>query len=352
MNKRKLLIIGAIAIIALVSLIYGIKHHRNQSRAIQDTVIVEATHVIVGDIPLQAKAVGTLSAAKNVEITPEFAGLVSAVLFQDGTFVKQGTPLIQLDDKVFKSKAESAKAALFYSETNFKRMQLLGKQGVIAKQAIDSALAELKQKQADAEQSQVALDKMKLIAPFDGVLGKSQVSPGNYVTVGQSLVSLTDIQHLRVEYSISEKYLPQLKLGQTVKITTNAYPGKEFVGKVSYISPTINAEDRTISLYADITNEDRSLTAGLFVSATQFLGVNKNAILVPAESLLATIDGQKVFKIVDGKAISAPVKIGERTSASAQIIEGITQNDVIVTAGQEKLKDGMPVEIKSESMKK
>lgn len=351
MKKTNLIKMCIAVLFVLIIVGYFIKHHHGNKNGAHETVIVEAEKVRIGDIPIQATAVGTLSAAQSVQITPEFAGQVEAILFKDGAFVNKGTPLIQLDDKVNRSKMESTKAALFYSETNYKRMLLLGKQGAISKQAIESAHADLKQKQADAQENQVTLEKMKLIAPFDGVLGKCQVSPGDHVTTGQAMVMLTDIHHLRVEYSVSEKFLPQLKIGQQVTVITSAYPDKKFVGQVAYISPTINAEDRTISVYAEIPNEDRLLTAGLYVNVTQFLGQQSNSVLVSPQSIVPTIDGQKIFKIEKGKAVSVAVTIGQRDADRVQILQGISPEDIVVTAGQDKLKDGVSVEVKLESEK-
>ena len=340
-KKRLYLLIGAAIIAAGIFYFY----HSHAKPLAANKISVEAGLVQSGDIPIQAQAIGTLTAEKSIEITPEMTGHVAKILFRDGTFVKQGTPLIQLDDKVYKAKLESAKANLFYSETNYNRMSLLGKKGVVAKQAVEQAFADLKEKKASAAESQVAVEKMQLVAPFDGMVGKSKVSPGNYVSIGQGLVSLVDTQHLRVEYSIAEKYLSSLKQDQEVKITTNAYPGKEFSGKVTYISPTINTENRTMTLYATIPNENNLLTAGLFVNITHFLGIEHNSLIIPSQSLTATIDGQLVYKIVDGKAVSTPVTIGQRTKDHVQIISGLTQNDKIVTVGQQKLKDGSAVEV-------
>lgn len=321
-------------------------HHSQKNIGHPDATIVEAEPVKTGDIPIQAQAIGALTAEKNVEITPEIAGQVSQILFKDGSFVQKGTPLIQLDDKVLRAKLESAKANLFYSETNYKRMLQLGKHGAISQQAIDQSFADLKEKKATAEESQVAVEKMLLKAPFDGMTTKVKVSPGHYVSVGQELVSLVDIKHLRVEYSVSERYLPSLKLNQDIKITTSAYPGKEFIGRVSYISPTINPENRTITLYATLPNEDGLLTSGLFVNITHFLGKETNALLIPAHSLTATMEGQVVYKIVNGKAISTPIVIGQRTDKDVQVISGLSKNDIIVVAGQQKIKDGAAVEIR------
>lgn len=339
-------------IILVVILLSGIwflakSNQKSPKLPIQDAVLVEARKVSKGLIPIEANTVGTLVASRTIQITPEVAGKIADILVHDGDFVKEDTPLIQLDDTVYKVKADSAKGHLTYSAENYKRMVTLGKKGAISQQAIDQALADLKEKKAIAEESTVLAQKMLLIAPFNGKLGKIKVNPGEYVNVGQGLVSLTDIHNLRVEYNISEKYLRFIKQGQQVTLTTTAYPGKEFYGKVAFIAPTINTEDRTISLYADVPNQDGLLTAGLYVNVTHLLGTEDEAILVPAVSLVATIDGQQVYKIVNGKAMAVPVKLGQRTKDQVQITHGLLLEDIVVTSGQHKLKDGTPVKIKS-----
>ncbi len=351
LSKRKIILLIVIVFVVFSLLILLVKHYRAKGKQSPDFVVVEVEQVKLSNIPIEVKAVGTLVAAKSVQITSEFTGLVADIYFQDGALVRQGAPLIQLDNKVQKSQAESTKAALNYSETNYKRMVLLGKQGVISRQAIESAQADLKQKQADAQENEIKVDKMHFVALFAGVVGKSNVNVGDYVTVGKALVTLTDIQHLRVEYTVAEKFFPELKIGQEIKVTTNAYPNKEFSGKIAYIAPTINPEDRTIALYADIPNEDRLLTAGLFVNVTHLLGNQINALLISPQSLVPTIEGEKIFKVVQGKAVSVPVMTGQRNTDSVQIIQGITQSDIIITAGQEKLKDGMSVTFNSEQKK-
>lgn len=187
---------------------------------------------------------------------------------------------------------------------------------------------------------------MRLAAPFDGVVSKCQVSLGNYVLAGQPLVTLTDMQSLRAEFSVSEKYLSLLKLGQTVKIATAAYPEKVFEGKIAYISPTIDAADRTIALYALVANPSSLLTAGLSVSIMQSLGSQNNTIMVPARSIMATLDGQQVYKIFHNKAYAVPVIIGQRNEENVEILQGLSEKDLIVVAGQQKLHDDVEVLIK------
>ncbi len=346
-KKSKIISIILLGIV-LATAWYMVKYRHAKAGPVQDSVVVEIDKVKLGNIPIEAQSVGTLVASQSIQISPEVAGQVARILVNDGAFVKKGTPLIQIEDTVKKVKAESAKANFHYSQTNYNRLVILGKKGVISQQAIDQALADLKEKKALAEENRVLAEKMLLVAPFDGTLGKVKTNPGEFVAVGQQIATLTDIKNLRVEYNISEKYLAHIKKGQLVTLTTTAYPGKEFFGHVAYVAPTINTEDRTISLYADVPNASGMLTAGLFVNVKHVLGKDSNVLMIPAVSLVATIDGQQVFKVIQGKAVAVPVKIGQRTIDQVQITQGLSLNDVVVTSGQHKIKDGTPVKPKSE----
>src|SRR3990167_3716286 len=164
MTKKKNIIVGLVII--SISLWYAGKYYFHPNAQEADEVWVQVTEVKTSALPMEVKAIGTLT-ARSVEITPELAGHVEKIFFKDGTDVQQGTPLIQLYDAIYKAKYSSTKAKLAYSENNFKRMTLLGKRGAIAQQAIDMAEVELKERKAEAEESEVLLNKMKLLAPFD-----------------------------------------------------------------------------------------------------------------------------------------------------------------------------------------
>lgn len=343
MTKKKIIL----SMIVVVAVSWGLVRYYSKAVAPNpDGVWVQASAVKETSLSLEAHATGTL-VARSVEITPEVAGHVEKILFKDGSFVERGTPLIELDDAVFKAQFQSAKAHLAYSENDYKRKLSLGKQGAITQQAIDQAEADVKEKRAIAREKEVMLNKMTLTAPFDGVVGKREVHPGDYVTIGRGLVRLTDTKHLRVEYNVGEKYLPLLKQGQEVKITTTAYPGKVFTGRVSYISPTINTDNRSVSLYAEIANDANLLAPGMFVNAVQTLGKNEHALMIPARSLVPILDGEQVYKVVDGKAYSITILIGKREKDDVQVMQGLSVGDMVITDGQLKVKNGMSVKIKS-----
>jgi membrane fusion protein (multidrug efflux system) len=345
-RKKKFILCGLI----LMLLVFVVQKFRSRSHLPDmPATVVQASAVKEAPIPVEVHAIGTLVAAHNIEITPEMPGHVVKILFQDGALVEAGASLIQLNDAAYKTKYQAAKARLALSENKFQRVTQLAKKNFVSKQTMDEVEADLKERRADAEESEVMLNRMRLSAPFAGVVGKSKVNPGDYVTTGQPLVTLTDVKHLRIEFSVPERYLSSLKIGQDVKITTVAYPGREFVGKLAFIAPTINADNRSIALYAEIPNSDGVLKAGMFVDVMQSLGSEQHALMVPSRALVATMDGQQVYKVVSGKASAITVMIGKRVGDTVQITQGLTAGDVVITDGQLKVKNGMPVKMKEVS---
>lgn len=343
MNKKYL----ALSVLVLVIAMTGIyRHYRTASQVDLGAVLVQAVLVTQKNVPQEVHAIGTL-VGRSVDVSPEVSGHIKQVLFHDGAEVKKGDVLMQLDDEIFKAKADSANTKLQYSLKNFNRMIFLGKKGVITKQAIDQAEADLKESKAQAIESNVMLKKMQLVAPFDGSVSKSKVNPGDFVNIGQEVVTLTDTKHLRIEYNLAENLFAKLKTGQDVRVSASAYPAKTFNGKVSYISPTINIDNRSIALYAEVPNENGELAAGMFVDVIQTLGSNEKMVTVPAKSLVPTLDGEQVYKIVDGKAYAVTVSVGNRSNDQVEIIRGLSSGDKVITDGQMKVKDGALVKTKS-----
>jgi membrane fusion protein (multidrug efflux system) len=341
MIRKKMIILAGIVVILLAAFIY---HHQKKPVLVNDqSVDVTVQKVKVGSIPLTLETVGTLIAAKSVKISPEISAKITKILFKDGSFVEADTPLIQFDNGLSAAKLNAATADLDVSIKNYERMQILAKKGVISKQEIEKAYADLQEKKSSVKEIQVLSNQMLLVAPFAGVLDKAKVSEGNFVTVGQELVTLTDTHHLHIEYTVPETFLGLLKADQTVSISSTAFPNKQFIGKVSFIAPTINTQDRTVSVYAEIPNDDQTLLAGMFVQVIHSFGEKNKALLIPALSLMATIDGQQVYKVVDGKALAVPVTIGQRNDDDVQVVKGLTANDEVIVAGQFKIKDGTPV---------
>jgi membrane fusion protein, multidrug efflux system len=334
-----------LVILTLALSLFLFKHNQHGKLQTDDVTLVEVSQAKQSHLLEEAQAIGSLVSTKSIQITPEIAGQVAQILVADGVYVRAGTPIIQLNDDIYQAKLESANAQLKASTATFERMQSLAKRGIVSPADLEKAQVDFKMKKAAVAENKATLAKMLLLAPFDGVVGKVTVSPGEHVVVGQAIVSLTDIEHLRVEYCLSDKYLTSIKLGQTVTIIASDFPGKKFTGKVSYIAPTINTQDRTIAIYAAVPNEDHALTAGMFVNVTQALGVKEDALMIPAKSLVATIDGYQVYKVVAGKANAVPIITGQHTLNDVQVLQGLTVGDNVIITGQQKIRDGSAVKI-------
>lgn len=326
----------------LMTLILLWRHfHANQPPAAA-VVLVNVAPVKTQLLANTIKAIGTVNAA-SIEVTPETAGHIASIAFSDGAVVKRGDTLIQLDDSILKAKLQSMTAQYQFSQQSYARLKQLANKGVVAAQTLDAAFADMKEKKAALDEASVTDAKMKLVAPFDGMVGQRKVNPGDYVNPGQGVVTLTDTEHLRVEYNLPEKYLSQVHIGQAVQITTAAYPGKIFTGTIAYLSPTINPENRTIAVYAILSGNHERLASGLFVDVTQTLNQAKQALMVPARSLVPVLNGNQIYKVVDGKAVSVDVQVGARNESAVEIIKGIKVGDEVVTDGQMKLRNGQPV---------
>ena len=341
--KKFLTFIFLILIIAGVYVVYHYAEKPSAEPAAKNVALVTVAKVQKMNIPRVVRAIGSLTASQAIQVSPQIAGQIEKIYFRDGSVVSEGTPLMQLDDTVDKAQLHSAEADLALSEMNFKRINRLAKTGATSEQELDKALADLKDKRAEVKVKQAMLDKMLLSAPFSGVLGASAVSAGEYVQVGQSLVSLTDIANLKVEYNVPENDLAQLKIGQTVTLTSSAFPQQKFTGTVSFVSATVNPVERTVSVHAKVANPNNVLSPGMFVQVTQKLGTIENALVIPTISLYTTIDGEKVYKVNDGKVTSVKVKVGERMNDTVQILKGVAVGETLVTTGQQNLKDGMEI---------
>lgn len=309
------------------------------------SVLVAVAPVVQKNLNKTYKTVGTLESVQEVNVSPEIAGQVKAILFEQGKFVKAGTVLVQLDSSTYQAKLLAAKAALESSRIDYLRTQQLIQKNVFAKSALDTTQLTYQQKEADLQSAQSDLDKTTIRAPFDGVLGARKINLGEYVTAGQALVSLTDIANLKAVYQLPEDYLGQVKTGQKVQITTKTSGSKSYEGRVNFVAPTINLNTRSFEVQAAVPNPNAELAPGQFINITQFLTEDRSALLVPRRAVVATVSGPIVYRVVNGKAVATPVKTGQETKNNIQILSGLNVGDKVVTDGTQDLSDGMSVKV-------
>jgi membrane fusion protein (multidrug efflux system) len=309
------------------------------------SVSVEATKVVTAPMPQTITAVGSLRSDESVTLRPESAGRISAITFQEGQRVAKGVPLVKLDPAIPEAEYAQAKANLTLAKAKFDRAVDLANRNYISGQAKDEAENSYKVAQATLQLAEAKLAKTDIRAPFAGIIGLRSVSIGDYVKEGADLVNLEAIDPLKVDFRVPETYLRQVQPGQSLTITLDALPGKQFDGKVAAVNPLIDAAGRAVVIRAQVRNQDTVLRPGMFARVRLITKDQADAMVVPEQALVPQGTERYVFKIIDNKAVRVKVETGQRRDGKLEVISGLAPGDLIVTAGQLKIRDGSPVSV-------
>ncbi len=305
---------------------------------------VETVKVSASAFQDDIAAVGSLKSNESVVLRPEIAGRIAALHLREGMPVARGAELVALDAATQVAELRQAEANLALAQANYKRTEELYQKKFVSERARDESAASLKVLEAAVALARAKLQKTQLRAPFAGIVGIRNVSVGDYVKEGQELINIEDIDSLKVDFRLPESYLARLDKGQSVEVSTDAVPGQTFKGTLDAIDPLIDAAGRAISLRAHLANPELKLRPGMFVRVRLAFGGERQGLAVPEEALVPAGNDNYVFKVVEGKAQRAMVKIGQRRGPTVEIVEGLKAGDEVVTAGQLKLRDGVPVQ--------
>lgn len=304
---------------------------------------VETARVSANDLAIDVSAVGSLRSNESVVLRPEIAGRIATINFKDGAVVGKGTLLVGLDASTQLAELAQAKANLDLARANQARNRDLFEKKFISRQSLDNSDATLKVQEAAVTLAQAKLDKMRLTAPFSGVVGIRNVSVGDYVKEGQDLINLEDISVLKVDFRLPESTFAQLKPGQRVEVSSDALPGQQFEAVLDAVNPLIEASGRSIACRAHLSNTDARLRPGMFVRVRLVFEQRNGVLLIPEQALMPDSQAAFVFRVVDGKATRTVVQTGLRRAGQVEVTEGLHAGDEIVSAGQLKLQDGAPV---------
>ncbi len=257
----------------------------------------------------------------------------------------KGAPLVRLDAAVTDAELQQARANLVLAKSKFDRAVDLARQNFISGQAKDEAENNYKVAQAAVALVEAKLAKTEIKAPFAGIIGLRVVSVGDYVKEGADLVNLEAIDPLKVDFRVPETFLRQVQVGQSVEVALDALPGKSYDGKVLALNPLVDAAGRAIVIRAQVKNQDAALRPGMFARVRLITRAEREALVLPEEALVPQGTEQFVFRIVDGKATRVKVETGQRRDGKVEVVSGVDKGDVIVTAGQLRLRDGAPVRV-------
>lgn len=331
--------------VALVVLIHPVPVLGQQKSAEPPPMPVKVAPVTRETLNVEVTAVGTLRADETVVIRPEIAGRVAVLHFKEGQAVQQGEPLVTLDQDEYRAQLASSAAQLALEESSFRRLQDLDRKNLTSQQNLDEARAKLDAARAQQELNRVRLDKTVIRAPFDGTIGLRQVSPGAYVKPGDDIANLEGLGSMKLDFRAPETYLARLAVGQTLAVRVDAYPDQRFEGAIYAIEPGVDEETRTVLLRARLPNKGNKLRPGLFARVNLVLERRENALVAPEQAIVPV--GQKtfVYRVVDGKAVMTPVKLGLRRPGQVEILEGVNAGDQVITDGQLKIRDGATVSV-------
>jgi membrane fusion protein, multidrug efflux system len=301
--------------------------------------------VAKGPLTERVTAVGSIRSDESVVISSEIAGRIIDILFKEGRPVERGAPLITLDDSVYQAELHQAEAKRLLAEQSNQRVTELFTRKIASASSRDEAESNLAVSNAAMELAKAHIEKTKIVAPFAGIVGLRQVSVGEYITPGQALVGLDAIDPIKVDFKVPEKYLPTVHTGQSIEIKVDAYPNETFKGEVYAIDPRVDIEGRSIFIRARVPNDDQKLRPGQFARVTLIHEVKPDALTVPEAAIVPKGEDQFVFKVVDGKALLSRVSIGTRREGRVELVEGVAAGELVITAGQLKIRDGAAVTV-------
>ncbi|MGE0357296.1 MAG: efflux RND transporter periplasmic adaptor subunit [Burkholderiales bacterium] len=308
-------------------------------------ILVEAAAVSVQKLPRSITTVGSLRSDETIVVRPEVAGRVAGIAFKEGERVAADSVLLSLDDSVQRAELARAEANLALSRTKHERALELRDKGFISVQAIDEAENNLRVAQAEAQLARARLAKTRIRAPFDGIVGLRQVSPGDYVKEGQDLVNLEKTDPLKMDFRVPEIRHADVRDGQSLQLTVDALPDHLFEGRVYAINPLLDASGRALVIRARVPNPRAQLRPGMFARVRLLTAQSVDSLVVPEESIFTVGEDRFVYRIVEGRAERRKVETGLRAGGKVEIASGLAATDRVVTAGHIKLREGASVRV-------
>lgn len=304
------------------------------------------------------KATGSLRAIKGVDVTTEIPGMVQSIHFKPGTEVTKGTLLVKLKDSTERAQLQVLQASRDLAQRTFDRDKAQYAIKAISKQALENDQANLNSLIAQVNEQKTIIAKKMIQAPFDGKLGVNLVNPGQYLNAGDKIVTLQSLQPIFVDFYLPQQELVEIKVGQAVTLTTDTFPQQKFVGKITTINPKVETNTRNVQVEATIDNPQHLLLPGMFGTVEINVNQTKQYLTLPQTAISFNPYGEIAYIISEngqdkeGKPLLVAkqtfVKVGPTRGDQISILEGLKEDDWVVTGGQLKLKNGSHVQINND----
>lgn len=310
-------------------------------RALKVSGLVVSGRALAEDV----RGVGTLLANEEAVLRPEVAGKVESIGFREGSHVEKGALLVKLVDSDYRAQLAKSQSQLQLRRADVERKKRLLAINGVSQQELDEAVNQVVATESDIAYTQALIAKTEIRAPFAGVVGLRNVSVGSTVDRSDVIVSVQQLDPMKLDFSLPEKYAATVRVGATVTFAVEGVPG-EGRATVVAIEPRIDAETRTLKVRARATNRGERLFPGAFARVEYGLSRSKDAILLPTDCVVPVLKGKKVFVVRNGVAISRPITTGLRTESSVEVLSGLVFGDTVITTGLLQLRDSTRVDVK------
>lgn len=321
------------------------KQPMGDQKAMNVDGIIAETKLTIGNI----NTTGTLISDEEVDIKSEVAGRITQILFREGQAINKGQLMVKLNDDDLQAEMKKIEIEIKLAEDKENRQKQLLAASAVSKDDYEITMTNLQLLKANAEILKTKIAKTRIVAPFSGIVGLKEVSPGAFIDNGKIITTLQSIRPLKLEFSIPEKYSAYVQNSNEVTFKV-VQSNDEYKAKVFARDPKIDLNTRTIRIRALYPNSSGKLLPGSFADIRIPIGSQQKGIMIPTIAYIPDINGARVFIVKNGEAMSVPVKSGLRTENNVQIIEGISDGDTVLTTGILQLKPKTPVSVNIKSL--
>lgn len=305
-------------------------------------VAVQVVTARASELPRTLPAIGSLQSPESTIVASEVAGTTIAIDIPEGRYVTAGHLLARVDDAEARAAVSVARARLTNARARLTRIRSLHGSGVSSQQALDDAVAEFDAAQGEIDEAETRLRKTDIRAPFAGMLGLRQVNQGQYLSPGDPVVGITQVDPLELEFSLPQQHAGELALGQLVLGTVGPC-GQRFEARVDAIDPSVDPATRAVRLQAAVPNPDGKLLPGMAARVRLVVGAIADGVVIPQEAIIRQGTKHLVY-VVDGegRARQREVTLGTFFVDGVHVLTGVDPGDTVVAAGHQKLQPGAP----------
>lgn len=350
MNKKQ--IIWTIVIIAIIALLTLFKISSNKSQSANNgkkkgppAPISVGVYVVKKSVLNNSiQTVGNILANEEVDLKSEAQGKVVKINFNEGQQVQKGQWLVKINDADLQAQLKKALSTKKLKDETEKRNKQLLNKGAISAETYDLSLTDLNSINADIDLLKEQIRRTEIIAPFNGLIGLRNISEGSFINNTVAISRLQNIDQVKIEFAIPEKYTSKIRSGMLINFTVEGQK-EVFTAKIYAIDTKIDPVNRNVIARAICSNPNKKLLPGAFAKVNITLDSNPDALLIPTQAIVPILKGQKVFLVQGDSAIEKQVTIGNRNDLTVEVIDGLNENDSVIVQGVIQMKKGVKVKV-------